>query len=454
MTARTPPGSRTPAARVPPGSRLPRVVQHLMLVGSRRRTMRAFRRRYGPAFTLRPLTGPAVVLSDPVLVRQLFLTSPDVVGNVQLNLGTVFGPASMFGLEGEPHHRHRKLLAPPFYGQRMQAYEAIVEEETRREAESWPEGEPVAMFAPMTRITLNVMLRAIFGPDEPELDELRVLGPRLTSLGTRLFLLPLPRTDLGRLTPWGRYNRYRRQFDATVESLIAKARADPGFAERRDVLSVMLRARYDNGEPMTHGEIADEVLTLLAAGHETTAATLAWAIERLRRHRSILGRLVAEADAGGVELRRATILEVQRIRPVIDIVGRQVLADSVRLGDWEIPRGHTILVGIHLMHDDDSVFADAAAFNPDRFLGVRPDRYAWVPFGGGYRRCIGAAFAEMEMDIVLRTLLREFELGSTGEPDERWHSRGISFVPADGAPLIVRRRAASCPVTARARSVA
>jgi cytochrome P450 len=431
--------------RIPPGPRLPAPLQHLMLVVSRRQSMRAFRRRYGSAFTIRPLTGPAVVLSDPALVRQLFLTSSDLVGNAELNLGRVFGPASLLGLEGERHHQHRKLLAPPFYGQRMQSYEAIVEEETRREAASWPEGEPVEVLPPMTRITLNVMLRAIFGSDGPELDALRVLTPLLTSLGTRLFLLPLPRTDLGRLTPWGRFNGYRRRFDAAVDALIARAQADPAFADRHDVLSIMLRARYDDGEPMSHQDIADEVLTLLVAGHETTAGTLAWAIERICRHPSLLARLASEASAGGGELRRATILEVQRIRPVVDIAGRQVLAGSVRLGEWEIPHGYTILVGIHLMHSDDSVFPDAAAFNPDRFAGVRPDRYAWVPFGGGYRRCIGAAFAEMEMDIVIRTLLRDFELDTTGEPDERWHSRGISFVPAKGGRVVVRRRAAAAP---------
>src|SRR6185437_5912732 len=164
--------------------------------------------------------------------------------------------------------------APPLHGQRMQSYEAIVEEETMREAASWPRDRPVGMFAPMARITLNVMLRAIFGADGAQVDALRVLAPRLTALGIRLYLLPLPRTDLGRLTPWGRFYRYRRQFDAAVDALIARALADPAFAQRRDLLSALLRARYDDGEPMSHREIADEVLTLLAAGHETTAGTL------------------------------------------------------------------------------------------------------------------------------------------------------------------------------------
>lgn len=426
--------------RIPPGPRLPKSLQQLMITVSRRLTLRALRRRYGPAFSLNLIIGKAVVISDPALVRQLFGTSTDIVGRLEVNLGRVLGPGSLFGVEGEVHQQHRKLLAPPLHGQRMQSHEAMVEEETMREAVSWPQDRPVEMFAAMTRISLNVMLRAIFGTEGAEIDSLRVLVPRLTALGTRLFLLPVPRTDLGRLTPWGAFNRYRRQFDAAVNALIARALADPALARRRDILSIMLRARYDDGEPMSHREIADEVLTLLAAGHETTAGTLAWIIERLRRHPSVLARLAREADAGGAELRHATIREVQRIRPVVDMAGRRVLADSVRLGDWVIPRGYSIVVGISLIQSDDSLFPDACAFNPDRFVGVRPDRDTWVPFGGGYRRCIGAAFAEMEMDIVLRTLLREFELSTTSGPDERWRSRGITFVPAKGGRAVVRRR--------------
>ena len=432
------------AVRIPPGPRLPKSLQYLLVVTSQRPAVHVLRRRYGPAFSVNMMTlGPAVVISDPALVRELFLASTDVVGRMEITLGRAFGPGSMFSVEGEVHHQHRKLLMPPLHGQRMQSYEAIVEEETMREAASWPQDRPFETLAPMTRITLNVMLRAIFGTDGAQVDALRVLAPRLTTLGTRLFLLPMPRLGLGRLTPWGRFYQYRRQFDAAVDALIAEALADPAFAQRRDLLSIMLRARYDDGEPMSHREIADEVLTLLLAGHETTAGTLAWAIERLRRHPSVLARLVREADAGGSELRRATITEVQRIRPVVDIVARRVLADSLRLGEWVIPRGYSVIVGIGLMHADDSLFPDAAVFDPDRFVGVRPDRYAWVPFGGGYRRCIGAAFAGMEMDVVLRTLLREFELGTTSEPDERWRSRGLTFVPAKGGRAVVRRRCRS-----------
>jgi cytochrome P450 family 138 len=444
------------AVRLPPGPRLPPALQGLAFVVSRRLSMRLMRRRYGSALSLNvPLFGPAVLVSDPALIRQLFLTSPDVAGNIEANLGRVLGSGSLFNLEGAAHHRQRKLLVPPFHGKRMPAYEAIVEEETRREAVSWPEGEPFETLAPMMRITLNAILRAVFGAEGAEFEQLRRLMPAMVALGSKLAVLPVPRTDLGRWSPWGRFNAGRREFDAIVDRLIDKALADPRLEERDDVLAIMLQARYDDGERMTNREVADQLVTLLAAGHETTATTLAWTVERLRRHPDVLARLAAEGDAGGSELRQAVIYEVQRVRPVIDLTARQVKAESLRLGEWVIPRGHSIVAGIGLIHADDAVFPDAASFRPDRFLGIRPDRNQWVPFGGGYRRCLGAAFADMEMNVVLRTLLREFRLAPTTEPSERWRSRGIAYAPAKGGRAVVYRRrrpasAAAGPATAAA----
>jgi cytochrome P450 family 138 len=294
----------------------------------------------------------------------------------------------------------------------------------------------------MMRITLNAILRAVFGAEGAEFEALRQLMPAMVALGSKLAVLPVPRLDLGRWSPWGRFNAGRREFDSIVDKLIAKALADPGLAERDDVLAIMLQARYDDGEPMSNKQVADQLVTLLAAGHETTATTLAWAVERLRRHPNVLARLAAEAndDGGGGELRQAVIYEVQRVRPVIDITARQVKAESLQLGEWVIPRGHSIVAGIGLIHADDAVFPDAASFNPDRFIGARPDRNQWIPFGGGYRRCLGAAFADMEMNVVLRTLLREFQLITTREPSERWRSRGIAYAPAKGGRAVVYRR--------------
>jgi cytochrome P450 family 138 len=225
----------------------------------------------------------------------------------------------------------------------------------------------------------------------------------------------------------------RREYDAIVDRLIAQARPDGD-----DVLAMMLQTRYDDGSGLSRDEIADQLLTLLTAGHETTATTLAWAVERLRRHPRLL-RELTEAEDG--KLLDATILEVQRTRPVIDLVGRRVTADAFQLGPWTLPKGHTMVVAITLIHEDESLFPGARSFDPHRFVGAKPDLYQWIPFGGGTRRCVGAAFANMELNVTLRTILCDFSLTPTAERDERWHSRGIANAPAKGGRAVVRRRA-------------
>jgi cytochrome P450 family 138 len=426
---------------IPPGPRLPRAVQGLLFVTARRRTMAALRRRYGATYTMSlPLFGDTVMTSDPVLIKQLFTTSTDVAGNMANNLGSVLGPGSSFALDGEEHRRQRKLLTPPFAGRKMRAYEGIIEEETLRESETWPLGTRFPVMEPMMRITLNAILRAVFGAEGAQFEALRKLLPPMIVLGSRLEMLGFLRRDLGPWSPWGRYLAYRREFDSIVDEIIALRRAEGDLAGRNDVLTILLQSRYDDGQPMEQRAIADQLLTLLAAGHETTATTLAWALERLSRHPAVTARLTAEVDAGGSELRQATILEVQRTRPVIDLTGRDVVAARMPLGEWVLPRGHSVMVAIDQVHNDESVFPDAGTFDPDRFLGGNVDHYAWVPFGGGTRRCLGAAFASMEMDVVLRTLLREFELAGTYEPDEPMHNRGIAWVPRDGGQVVVHRR--------------
>ncbi len=437
---------------LPPGPSAPRFVQGVYALTTPMRGMRRARARYGDAFTINvPIFGRAVVISDPAEVKQLFTASPDLLKNLEPNLGRILGPGSLFALAGEEHRKQRKLLVPPFHGRRLAAYEKIVEEETVRELASWPQDREFATLPSMMRITLNAILRAVFGAEGEEFARLRELLPPAVTLGSRLAVLPIP--DLGRWSPWGRFWAMRREYDAIVERLIAKAERDLG--ERDDVLAMMLQSRYDDGSRISHGQIADQLLTLLSAGHETTATTLAWAVERLRRHPAVLRELVEEVDAGGDTLRQATIVEVQRTRPVIDLVGRQVKAEHFELGRWTLPKGCLALVGITLIHDDETLFPNPRAFNPSRFVDVRPDLYEWVPFGGGTRRCIGAAFATMEMNVVLRTMLRDFTLVPTAERAERWHSRGIANAPAKGGRAVVRRRVpqeTAAAATAGARS--
>jgi cytochrome P450 len=294
----------------------------------------------------------------------------------------------------------------------------------------------------MMRITLGVILRAVFGVEGAESAELRDLLPRMVTLGSRLALLPIPRIEHGSWSPWARFLAMRRRYDGIVQQLVDRAISDGELHAREDILAMMLGSRYEDGSPMSQAEIADQLLTLLSAGHETTATTLAWAVERLRRHPDVLGALVEEVDAEGGELREATILEVQRTRPVIDMVARRVTADTLQLGRWTLPRGCAVLVSIALVHDDEAIFPHARRFDPYRFVDAKPDWSQWIPFGGGTRRCLGAAFAQMEMDVVLRTLLREFTLLPTSRPPERWHSRGVAFAPGSGGVAVVRRRPA------------
>jgi cytochrome P450 len=322
----------------------------------------------------------------------------------------------------------------------MQGYEAIVEEEVMREIAGWPEGVEFATLPSMMHITLNAILRAVFGAEGAAFDELREALPKAVAVGSRLAILPkFFRRDFGPRSPGGAMHRYRRRYDEIIDSLIADARNDPAFDERADVLSLMLRARYEDGSAISDRHVADELLTLLTAGHETTATTLAWLVERVRRHPQLLDRLTEEADAGVAELQQATIWEVQRTRPVIDGTSRLTL-QRMRLGEWVIPEKHVVIVSIAAAHANRDRFENPSVFDPDRFVGSPPDSYTWIPFGGGIRRCIGATFANMEMRVTLRTLLREFTFEPTSAPGEAYHSRGIANAPGDGGLAVVHRR--------------
>jgi cytochrome P450 len=443
----------TEPVRLPPGPRAPKFIQGIALLAARHGAIAVLGQRYGNSFTLNlPVFGQTVVVSDPVLVKELFSTSRDLMGRPTNNLGDVLGAGSMFSLDGDELLERRKLLLPPFHGKGMRSYERITEEEVMREIANWPEGREFETLEPMMRISLNTILRAVFGAEGPALDELRTLMPVAVTFGSRIALMPARvRRDLGPWSPGGRFAAYRRRMDALIDSLIADARADPAYKQRSDVLTLLLQARYENGEPISDEHIADELLTMLVAGHETTSAQLAWAVERLRRHPRLLKRLTDEVDAGGSELRLATIAEVQRTRPVLTAALRRT-KKRIRLGDWVIPEDNTVMASIQLAQASEQSFPDAESFNPDRFVGAPPNPFAWIPFGGGMNRCIGAAFATMEVDVTLRTLLREFRLEPTDAPGERRHSRGVAIAPGRGGRAVVYRR--KTDASSRADSVA
>lgn len=429
------------AVKSPPRVKLPIVAQGLGYALARRRMVDMMARRYGDVFAIKvPMFGRTVVVTDPQLAKQLFLASPDDVGNIQPNLSRLLGPGSVFALDGAEHRRRRKLLTPPFHGRSIKNYERIFEEETLRESANWPEGQLFPTLEPMMRITLNAILRAVFGADGAELDEFRRIIPPWVTLGSRLAVIPHPRRTFGRLTPWGRLADYRRRYDAAVNRLIDQVKADPNFEQRDDVLALLLRSTYEDGSEMTRQEIGDELLTLLAAGHETTASTMGWVFERISRHPGVLAQLVAEAATDDNQYRQATILEVQRARTVIDFAGRHVYAPTFQLGEWTIPQGYSIIVGIAHIHERNEEFVGPAQFDPQRFIGDRPPAFAHIPFGGGTRRCVGAVFANVEMDVVLRTVLRHFIIEPTTARGEKVHSRGVAYTPKDGGRVVLHRR--------------
>lgn len=331
------------------------------------------------------------------------------------------------------------MLLAPFHGERMRSYEPLIEEEALAAFALWPEGERFATIRTFNTITLRVILRAVFGAEGAELAALQKLLPPLTAVGQRIVTAPFLRRDLGPGSPGRRFRQMMVRYRELVDALIEGHLADPGLEERIDILALVLRAQRDAGQSLDRSELGDELLTLLVAGHETTASALAWSVERLSRHPEVLSRLEQEAAGEGSALRLATIEEVLRARPVINATGR-VAMQPFEVGQWRLPAGTVLLTGIAPLHRDGRFHADALRFDPDRYLGRKPDTYSWIPFGGGMRRCLGAAFAQFEMDVVLRSMLRGFEILPSTEPPERESFRGVAFAPSKGGMARVRRR--------------
>lgn len=433
--------SETDTGLLPPPVRWPKLIQGVAFAFFRRRAMRHWIGRHGRIFEINvPFFGRSVVVSDPALASSVCTAAGEQLINVQPNLGNWFGPGSTFGLDGGPHRDRRRLLAPAFHGRSLRNYETLIEGETLREIAGWPECTEFRVLEPMNRITLNVILRAIFGAGGTELDELREIVPRYMKLGQLLAFAPAPPGGTGRYNPWARLADLRRAFDRTVCALIDRAEADPRLGERRDILAFLLRNSHDRPCGMSRQEFCDELVTLVCAGHETTASALAWTFERLRRHPDVLVELVQEIDDGGGAWRRAVIFESLRVRTVIDVFGRRVTSPHFDLAGWRIPHGRTVLVRIADVHENPEIFAEPERFDPSRFLGARPAAPAWLAFGGGARRCIGGDFAIAEMDVVLRTVLRNIRVHTDAAPDEKSYFRGIAHVPRRGGRLTVSRR--------------
>jgi cytochrome P450 len=291
----------------------------------------------------------------------------------------------------------------------------------------------------MNRITLNVMLRTIFGADAPELGELRDTVPPYIKRGQLLVFVSAPPAWARRFSPWRKLDVFREAFDSIVCTLADRAETDPRLSERTDLLSLLVCSGCENGTRMSRRDICDELLTHIAAGSENTASALAWAFERLRRYPDVLAELVREVDEGGHDFRRATVLEVMRARTVLDVAGRRVSSANFDLGGWRIPRGHTVFVRIADLHENADIYPCPQRFDPNRFRGASPAP-ACLPFGGGERRCVGADFALAEIDVVLRTVLQNFRIHTDAAAEEKSHFRGVVHTPKLGGRVVLTRR--------------
>jgi cytochrome P450 family 135 len=399
------------------------------------------RSRFGPMFSLRiAYEGRWIVLSDPELVKQVFTGDPRVfhAGEGNQILRPILGENSVLVLDEKPHLSQRKLLLPPFHGERMQAYGEKMTEIAGREIESWPTGTPYKLRPRMQAITLEIILETVFGihggermaPLREALRDFLDLTTDPKALAPALLVGP------DRLKRIPAFRRRIEGVDTLIHAEIAERRAAEDLAEREDVLSMLVAARHEDGSPMSDAEIRDELLTLLVAGHETTATALAWAVERLVRHPEKLERLRAEVEAGEEAYLTATIQETLRLRPVIVLVLRR-LTEPVELGGYELPAGVTVAPSIHLVHRDPETYPDPHAFRPERFIDNPPGTYTWIPFGGGIRRCLGASFAQFEMAVVLRELIRRRAIAPANPASERPFRRAITETPRHDAEVVL-----------------
>jgi cytochrome P450 family 135 len=443
-TTTTPrPFQGVPERRLPPSPPLPRPVQTAIWSRQARRMLYACQDRYGDIFTIRiAYEGTWVMLADPAAIKQVFTGDPKVfhAGEGNEILAPLLGHHSLLVLDEKRHMSQRKLLLPPFHGERMQGYGQTMSEIAEREIDSWPTGTPYKLRPRMQALTLEIILRTVFGVGKGETEKLADLRGALRDFldmtTNPRFLAPLLIVGPKRVRGFGAFRRRIDRVDELIYREIAERRAAEDVAERDDVLSLMIGAAHEDGSPMSDGEIRDELLTLLVAGHETTATSLAWAIERLTRNPDKLERLRAEALDGGEEYLTATIQETLRLRPVISIVLRK-LTEPVEIGGYELPAGVSVAPSIYLVHRNPEIYSEPQRFLPERFLENPPGTYTWIPFGGGVRRCLGASFAQFEMAVVLKELVKRHQIRPANPKSERVFRRAITETPRHDAEVVL-----------------
>jgi cytochrome P450 len=439
------------ASSRPPGLPAPRALRSAFaaayavayVVGGERRMLRLIR-RYGPIMTMPILSlGDVAIVSDPELVKQVFTAPPDVLlgGEGVGPAAAIYGSGSMFVQEEPEHLRRRKLLTPPLHGAALNSYIPIMADSARAAVRSWPVDRPFEMLTAARALMLDVIVKVIFGVEDP--DEVRRLGrpfERLLNLGvSEQLTVRYALRHTGALRVWPRRARANKEIDDVVMPLIARRRNDPHLSEQHDILALLMCARGDDGERLSNSEIRDDLITLILAGHETTATTLAWIFDLLLHHPDALRRVQAEAVSGEEAFTTAVINETLRVRPPAPFTAR-VAAQPFPIGGYRVEAGTRLVVHIIAINRNPQVYEHPNEFRPDRFLGSRPETYAWVPFGGGIKRCLGAAFSMRELITVLHVLLGEGEFSAVDDSPERIVRRSIMLAPRLGTRVTLRLR--------------
>ncbi len=434
---------------LPAGSRLPKSIQSVAFWTRPLAFLERCRARYGPRFTLRLLGAPPfVILSDPDEIKQVFTAPANVLhpGEGARVLAPVVGQNSVILLDEDAHMEQRKLMLPAFHGERIDRLGDLVAAVAEREVDRWPEDGATELHPLLQRLTLEVVLRAVFGLDPgPRIDALRERLSAMLAFGDRFISVIPPQPGgraekvLERVGPFASYLRLQREADELLFELIGERRA--ATEQRDDVLAMLLEARHGDGSPMSEQELRDELMTLLVAGHETTASALAWAFERLGRHPAVLGALESELRAGEDDAYlTATIYETLRRRPVLPNVAPRIAQAPIEIGGRSYPAGVGLVPCAYLVHHDPAIYPDPYAFRPERFLDQQPGTYTWIPFGGGRRRCLGSSFAMLEMKQVLRAVLGARKLRAGDHGFERPRRRNITITPGRGSLAWVPRR--------------
>ncbi|HEY2296947.1 MAG TPA: cytochrome P450 [Jatrophihabitans sp.] len=422
---------------LPPGPRLPPFAQTLMFMGARKIFAPRWQRKYGDVFSIHVApAGRAVVLSRPEHIREVFAGPADVfhAGEGNAILGPIMGEHSVLLLDEQRHLQARKRVMSAFHGEAIKSWGTVVEELAAQTVAKWPVDTPFAVHPHMNDISLEVILRIVFGvTDETRLAEMRPLLQRLVRIGPVIFLGWLY-PGLDNIGPWKRFNRTKQITDALIRREIAERRTATDLAGRKDVLSKLLVA--DPGQ--TDAELRDHLVTLLLAGHETTASTLAWTLHDLSRLPAVQAQVQRAADAGDDDYLEAVIKESMRLRPVIGEVARR-LNKPARVAGYDLPAGVVVFPSIELVQNDAAIYDEPEKFRPERFLGSNPPPTTWIPFGGGIRRCLGAALAMVEAKAVLKVVMRAVDIAPGGRAE--WpRARNVTTIPARGARIQSRPR--------------